>query len=413
MNSKLARTIFTYPAVDNHAHPLLKASHKDHFPFEGVLSEATGEALKEDSINSLACYRATKQLAKLFDCENDWEAVKTKRDGMDYEELCNLCMKSTGIQCLLLDDGLDSDGITEPFDWHDKFTPAKSKRIVRIEWLAQNLLKDRMKESTDVTLATASALLSSFSSDFDKAITGEAQSEDVAGFKSVACYRTGLDVSPVSASLEEIEEALMVAMKRYIATGKLRLADKAFNDYLVRVTMEVAGKYGKPVQFHTGLGDNDIVLARSSPAHLQPLIAAYPQTPVVLLHASYPFTREAGYLAAVYRNVFLDFGEVFPCVSAEGQRAVVRQVLELAPTTKIMWSTDGHWWPETYYLGTLQAREALFEVLEESVRREELSEEQAIGVAQRALFYNANKLYRLGLEPDLKFGLKTSGGKTW
>lgn len=82
----------------------------------------------------------------------------------------------------------------------------------------------------------------------------------------------------------------------------------------------------------------------------------------MLLHASYPFTREAGYLAAVYRNVFLDFGEVFPFVSAEGQRAVVRQVLELSPTTKIMWSTDGHWWPETYYLGTLQAREVLFEV---------------------------------------------------
>lgn len=110
----------------------------------------------------------------------------------------------------------------------------------------QNLLKDRIKQSTDVTLATASALLSSFSSEFDRAITGEAKSEDVAGFKSVACYRTGLDVSPIPASLEEIEEALMVAMKRYIATGKLRLADKAFNDYLVRVTMEVAGKYGKP-----------------------------------------------------------------------------------------------------------------------------------------------------------------------
>lgn len=56
---------------------------------------------------------------------------------MEYEDLCNLSMKSTGIQCLLLDDGLDSDGIAEPFDWHDRFTPAKSKRIVRIEWLAQ------------------------------------------------------------------------------------------------------------------------------------------------------------------------------------------------------------------------------------------------------------------------------------
>ena len=64
------------------------------------------------------------------------------------------------------------------------------------------------------------------------------------------------------------------------------------------------------VQFHTGLGDSDIILTLSSPAHLQPLIRAYPNTTVVLLHGSYPYTREAGYLASVYPNVYLDFGEV-------------------------------------------------------------------------------------------------------
>jgi hypothetical protein len=41
----------------------------------------------------------------------------------------------------------------------------------------------------------------------------------------------------------------------------------------------------------------------------------------------------------VYKNVYLDFGEVFPFISAEGQRTVIRQVLELAPTNKILWSS--------------------------------------------------------------------------
>lgn len=136
------------------------------------------------------------------------------------------------------------------------------------------------------------------------------------------------------------------------------------------------------MQFHTGLGDNDITLARSSPAHMQTLIKAYPDAPIVLLHSSYPYTRDAGYLAATYPNVFVDFGEVFPFISAEGQLSVVRQMLELCPTNKIMWSSasrvdykatryvlffvvivaDGHWWPESYYLGALQAREALYRV---------------------------------------------------
>lgn len=93
------------------------------------------------------------------------------------------------------------------------------------------------------------------------------------------------------------------------------------------------------VQFHTGLGDNDISLSRSTPALMQPIIAAFPNTPFVLLHSSYPFTQEAGYLTAVYPNVYLDFGEIFPFLSADGQKTVVRQVFELCPTNKIMWSS--------------------------------------------------------------------------
>jgi predicted TIM-barrel fold metal-dependent hydrolase len=79
----------------------------------------------------------------------------------------------------------------------------------------------------------------------------------------------------------------------------------------------------------------------------------------VLLHASYPWTKEAGYLASVYENVYADIGEVFPFLSKEGQEKVVREILELCPTEKICWSTDGHWFPETYLLAIIQVREAL------------------------------------------------------
>jgi len=75
--------------------------------------------------------------------------------------------------------------------------------------------------------------------------------------------------------------------------------------------------------------------------------------------------------------------------------------LELCPTNKIMFSTDGHWWPESYYIGSVQAREALYEVLKEGVRREEMTEERAVEVVKGALFGNANRVYSLGLEPHL------------
>lgn len=95
------------------------------------------------------------------------------------------------------------------------------------------------------------------------------------------------------------------------------------------------------VQFHTGLGDSDLTLSRASPAHLQPLIKAFSTVPFVLLHSSYPYTRDAGYLAAVHDNVWLDFGEIFPMLARHGQEAVVRQMLEICPASKLLWSTDG------------------------------------------------------------------------
>ncbi|KAH7924332.1 amidohydrolase 2 [Leucogyrophana mollusca] len=403
MFTELAKAVFAYPAIDNHAHPFLTEAHRNAVPFEGLISEAQGEALSEDSVTTLACYRAAAQLSKLFGLKGDqatWESVKSKRASLDYAELCKLCMEPTGIQCILIDDGLGGVAeLAEDYRWHDQFTTSPTKRIVRLEVLAQDLLQDILVSNAASPLSTG-ALLGTFTDKFTDAITASAADDQVAGFKSVACYRTGLDIG-TSCTPEELQQSLLAALENYKEKGTLRFAEKTFNDFLVRIVLAVAGTYKKPVQFHTGLGDNDIRLAKSSPSFMQPIIEAFPDTPFVLLHSSYPYTRDAGYLAAVYSNVYLDFGEIFPFVSGEGQRAVVRQMLELCPTNKLLWSTDGHWWPESYYLGTIQAREALYEVLADSVRREELTEAQAVSVVKLALFENSNRVYGLGLVPNL------------
>lgn len=84
--------------------------------------------------------------------------------------------------------------------------------------------------------------------------------------------------------------------------------------------------------------------------------------PFVLLHSAYPYTREAGYLATVYKHVYLDVGEVFPMVSRDGQKTILRQALELTPGSKLLYSTDGHWFPETFWLANKQFRDVWLEV---------------------------------------------------
>ena len=135
-------------------------------------------------------------------------------------------------------------------------------------------------------------------------------------------------------------------------------------------------------------------------SYLQHLIRMFPDVPMVLLHASYPYTREAGYLATVYPNVYLDFGLVFPMLSKHGQKSVVHQMLELTPYSKLLWSSDGHWFAESFALAALQTRETLGEVLQELVVDGVLSYAQAADLARAVLFENSNRLYDLQLQPD-------------
>ena len=139
---ELSRVVFSYPAIDNHAHAFLREEHKDAFSFEGLITEASGErALKEDATQTMACFRATSQLSKLFGLgpRAEWEAVKAYRNSLPYEQLCKVCMEPTHIQCILIDDGLGGDDKAKLYDykWHDQWTSSPTKRIVRVETVAE------------------------------------------------------------------------------------------------------------------------------------------------------------------------------------------------------------------------------------------------------------------------------------
>lgn len=176
----------------------------------------------------------------------------------------------------------------------------------------------------------------------------------------------------------------------------------------------------KPFQFDTGLGD--IGIAQSSPARLEDFIRRYPEIPIVLVHSSYPWPREIGYLTTHFANVYADIGGVSPMISRQSQEATSRQMLELCPWRKLLWSSDGHKFPETYLLATVQARNVFktvsdtptwralcnrrlwltsahwFKVVGEIVHAGVLTETQAIQLVEDVFFNNSNKLYNLEIE---------------
>ncbi|KAH0604601.1 uncharacterized protein H6S33_006269 [Morchella sextelata] len=401
--SDLQTLILTQPLIDNHAHNLLRSTHTSAAPLESITTEASGPAL-HDTLHTLSHHRAVKQLSTWLGCDPTWAAVKTHRATLDENEWAKKCF--AGTQCILMDDGLDEDSV-EPFAWHDQFTPSGTRRIVRIEKVAETILQKycgELPEDPKEISSVGPEIFNKWATEFAAVMRAALNDPKVAGFKSVVCYRSGLDISPEETQAGPLMDAFAAVLRKArcaAGSGGFRIREKVFNDFLVREISRSITQHEekKPLQFHTGLGDNDINLLKANPAHLQAFIKAYPEVPMVLLHSAYPYTQEAGYLASVYKNVYLDFGEVFPMISQDGQKTVIKQLFELAPTNKLLWSTDGHWFPETFALANSQMREVLSEVLVKRVIKGQITLEQAADITTKLLFDNSNTLYKLNLTP--------------
>ncbi|KAF1956705.1 developmental protein-like protein fluG [Byssothecium circinans] len=405
---QLRHVVNNYPIIDNHAHNLILPAYLDTIPFESITSEAQGRALR-DTFKSLAHLRAARQLRQLYECpdEADWgELLEQRVEWLrsDPERLNQRCFQ--GVHALLIDDGLTGPERVYPYHFHDRYTKAPSKRIVRIETVAERLMQSILRDATDSALDHVSFFTDTwvtFSDEFEREILEAVEDPEVAGFKTVICYRTGLDIEPdYQQAAQEVGHPFERYVERCIRKRKFRIERKPLNDYLVLRTLEVLSDQltrpdalSKPIQLHTGLGDNDISLIQSNPAYLQPLVENYPRVPFVLLHSSYPYTREAGYLATVYKHVYLDIGEVFPIVSRDGQKAILRQSLELVPGSKLLYSSDGHFFPETFWLANKQFREVWLELLIEYIEKEDITAHQGINMTKDILFNNSNVLYDL------------------
>jgi predicted TIM-barrel fold metal-dependent hydrolase len=175
--------------------------------------------------------------------------------------------------------------------------------------------------------------------------------------------------------------------------GALRLVDRRLLDYLLRVALALAAEQELPVQFHTGFGDDDADLLAANPLHLRPLLRdpALRSVPIVLLHA-WPYAREAGYLAGIYANVYVDLSLAIPH-TAHGGETAIRAALEQAPASKVLLATDASSIPELFYLGALYARESLSRALDHLHGTGWLTGRELEPVARRLLHDNATALY--------------------
>lgn len=320
---------------------------------------------------------AIKELATILACAPTTEAVLAARARMSPEALARKLLSDANVAVLLIDHGYRTDETWAPSELA-AVVPCRVLPILRLETLAQELILHH---------ATVDAMLDAFSATVERA-----RADGYVGLKSIIAYRTGLAVQATSRG--DAAAAFAPVKERARREGRVRLADKPLNDYLLLRALEIAERQSMPVQIHTGFGDSDLDLREANPLHLRPLLASgrYAHVPFVLLHASYPYVRELGYLAAIYPNVWADVGLAIPHLAAEIP-TLLRQLFGLTPTSKIVYSSDASQIPELFWLAARWGRRGLGTVVDELVALGALDSSEALAVGRRVLGENAAGIY--------------------
>jgi hypothetical protein len=320
--------------VDHHAHGILREPPATLDEFRALFSESLDSRQRPHVATSLTYRRAIRELAELFGVTATEDAVYEHRAGSDPAEYASRLLRATGTEWLLVDDGFPPAAESTSWDELGELAGCAARPVLRIERLGDEL------DDLDALRAEVAG----------------ARPNGFVALKTIAAYRYGL---------EHVGEKLEVALEANEETGE-----------------------PLPVQVHTGFGDSDLFLPLADPGYLRPLIERFRETPFVLLHC-YPFVRESGWLAHVYANVFLDLSLTIPYVSRPAE--AVRESLELAPVSKLLYASDASRTPELYYLAAKWWREALAEVLAEALEPGEAEE-----AGRQILRDNAFTLYGLG-----------------
>uniref|UniRef100_A0A8I7BGC8 GS catalytic domain-containing protein n=1 Tax=Hordeum vulgare subsp. vulgare TaxID=112509 RepID=A0A8I7BGC8_HORVV len=375
--------------VDAHAHDLLAAGST--LPFTRCFSEADGDALTL-APHSLPFKRSLRDIAALYDCDASFEKVEEFRRAQGLSSITSKCFQAANISALVVDDVSKFNEILE-LESHNAFAP-KVYRIVGIETLAETIINEESLSGSSWTLDSFTeafvAKLKSYPTQFRML---SVFTNKIVGLKSIAAHRSGLDIDP-SVSKVDAEDGL----QKDLATRRpLRITNKNLVDYIFIRSLEIAVEFHLPMQIHTGFGDRDVELRNCTPFHLRSLLEdkRFAKCQIVLLNASYPFSREASYLASVYSQVYLDFGFAFPKLSVQGITSSLKELLERAPIKKVMFSTDGYAFPETYYLGAKWARDIVYRVLLAACEDGDLTIQEAIEAVEDILRRNALHLYKL------------------
>ena len=367
------------PLVDHHCHGVL-CRDADEAALESMLTEGAGWA-GGSVFDSQAGFMFRRLCPPVLDLPPHAEVddYVARRADLGATEVSKRFLVAAGLSVLCVDTGFTPEPVTSPAELGD-LAGATAHEIVRLERVAE-----------DVVAAGVGA--AGFADAVRSALATRTAS--AVGVKSIAAYRTGLDLRAERPSDFEVTAAAgrwLGSSEASGPSGSPRVADETLQRFLIWCGVDLR----LPVQFHVGYGDSDVDLHRCNPLLLTPLLRAVQPTgvPVMLLH-NYPYHREAGYLAQVFPHVYVDAGLATHNLGARAP-ALLAEALELAPYGKFLYSSDAFGLPELYYLGAALFRSALSQFLRNGLAEDLYTERTTVRLTRMICADNAKRAYQLG-----------------
>ena len=220
------------PLIDHHCHGLV-LDDLDRAAFEGLMNEAAGPSpLGTTFFDSMLGLAIRKWCAPVLGLEahasaEDYLARRRELGA----EASRLLVTAAGIETFLIDTGINADRLCSSADLA-AMTGGQAHEVLRLEALAEELLNS----------GTAAP-------DFAPAVERTLHESTAVAAKSIAAYRTGLDLPADPPNTDTLAHA--VSRLRPSVSGRYRIAEPVINASLAWTSIKI----GRPLQIHVGYGD--------------------------------------------------------------------------------------------------------------------------------------------------------------
>jgi hypothetical protein len=370
------------PLVDDHCHGVVREV-ADRVAFESHINEGfdapPAGASHFDTPIGLAVRRWCPPVLDLEPHASP-EAYLERRAELGSQEANRRLMAASGIGTLLVDTGYRS---TEILDYEEmgKLAGVPAREVVRIETVAEEVAADGPPAA-------------GFADAFATRLADRAR--EAVGFKTVLAYRGGFGIDPTRPPEADVLAAagrLLSGIAAGETGGRVRVEDPVLLRLGLWTAVDIARERGMPIQAHSGFGDPDLDIHQANPALLTGFLRLLDplDVNVVFLHC-WPYHREAGYLAAIFRNAYFDLGAALHYAGPQAI-GVMADALEVTPFTKHLFSSDAFGLAELYVAGAAQFRETLGKMLDGWIAEDRCSADDAERIARMIGHDNAVRIY--------------------